>query len=141
MKKILLATCYLLLANCINAQLSTPKQTFTKADTLRGSNNEYRNWWDVLRYEITVKPDFEKKEIEGVCKISFKSNVENDFFWKNGNLVKHMQIDLQAPMHIDSFIFNNIHSGFLINELEDAVFDIEDIALPISNRIEKNVKY
>jgi len=94
MKKILLATCYLLLANCINAQLSTPKQTFTKADTLRGSNNEYRNWWDVLRYEITVKPDFEKKEIEGKVEILFKAN-------KDG---KEFQIDLQQPLEIDSVV-------------------------------------
>ena len=58
--------------NILFAQLTeNNKQVFTKADTLRGSNNENRNWWDVLRYDITVKPDFEKKEIEGVCKITY----------------------------------------------------------------------
>jgi hypothetical protein len=42
------------------AQLNTKKK-FTKADTLRGSNNENRDWWDVLRYDIEVKPDYEAK--------------------------------------------------------------------------------
>ena len=46
------------------AQLLQQKNTYTLADTLRGSLNENRDWWDVLRYDITVKPDFDKKEIE-----------------------------------------------------------------------------
>ena len=56
-----------------NAQLLKNKPTFTKADTLRGSLNENRDWWDVLRYDITVKPDYEKKEIEGKCFIQFNA--------------------------------------------------------------------
>ncbi len=31
------------------AQTSEKKNTFTHADTLRGSLNEKRDWWDVLR--------------------------------------------------------------------------------------------
>ena len=73
MKKILLATCYLLIASCLQAQLNTPKNTFTQADTLRGSNNENRDWWDVLRYDIRIKPDFEKKEIKGVVDIKYNA--------------------------------------------------------------------
>lgn len=107
MKKILLTTCYLLLATCILAQLNTPKYTFTKADSLRGSNNENRDWWDVLRYDITVKPDFEKKEIEGICKITFKSKYNKSDFIKVKNISHSMQIDLQYPMKIDSFLFDN----------------------------------
>jgi len=123
MKKILLAICYLLLANCLQAQLNAPKFTFTKADTLRGSNNENRNWWDVLRYDITVKPDFEKKEIEGKVLMQYKSLVPlNDSIYafmdkliaeKGRKTVqfnittdetkgKLMQIDLQEGLMIDS---------------------------------------
>lgn len=113
MKKILLATYCLLLANCINAQLTTPKNTFTKADTLRGSNNENRDWWDVLRYDITVKPDFDKKEIEGVCKITFRSNVDDSYFWEKKMYSKPMQIDLQYPMEIDSAFYDGWKANIL----------------------------
>ena len=41
------------------------QKTFTHADTLRGSITPERAWWDVLRYDITVKPDYESKTIEG----------------------------------------------------------------------------
>ncbi len=145
MKKILLAICYLLITTCLQAQLNTPKNTFTKADTLRGSNNENRSWWDVLRYDITVKPDFEKKEIEGVCKITFKLRRVSELKYDATNLIKlpsehiprkkkdcYMQIDLQYPMQIDSFLFQN-------QLLEDDnpylyQFDLEDT-------IEKNYEY
>lgn len=79
-----------------NAQLVKNKPTFTKADSLRGSLNENRDWWDVLRYDITVKPDYEKKEIEGkviLQAIAIKSG-------------KQLQIDLQQPLIIDSVIHN-----------------------------------
>ncbi len=102
MKKILLTTCYLLFTTCLQAQLTTPKQTFTKADTLRGSNNENRDWWDVLRYDITVKPDFEKKEIEGACEISYKINKEK--FKPRIKRELNFQIDLQEGLVIDSVI-------------------------------------
>jgi aminopeptidase N len=102
MRKILLATYFLLLANCINAQLTTPKQTFTKADTLRGSNNENRDWWDVLHYDITVKPDFEKKEIEGICQIAYK--IDKEKFKSRIKRELNFQIDLQEGLVIDSVI-------------------------------------
>lgn len=84
------------------AQLMAKKETFTHADTLRGSLNPNRDWWDVLRYDITVKPDFEKKTIEGKTVITvkylknFKAKAESHI----------MQIDLQSPLLIDS-IFSN----------------------------------
>ena len=122
--KQIITICILLIATSTQAQLTTPKQTFTKADTLRGSNNENRNWWDVLRYDINVKPNFEKKEIEGMVAITFKSNIDitDEVFefaknikeTKNGNVSfktfnydspndkdRFMQIDLQEGMEID----------------------------------------
>ena len=77
-----------------NAQLGKEKNAFTKADTLRGSLNENRDWWDVKHYDITVKPDFEKKEIEG--KVILQAIAK-----RRGKL---MQIDLQKPLIIDSII-------------------------------------
>ena len=71
------------------------KEVFTHEDTLRGSLNENRTWWNVLRYDITVKPDFETKTIEGKCTISFEAST-----------LQPMQIDLQNPLIIDSINFN-----------------------------------
>jgi aminopeptidase N len=76
------------------AQLLQQKNTYTLADTLRGSLNENRDWWDVLRYDITVKPNFEKKEIEGKVIIQAIAT-------KRGN---QLQIDLQQPLIIDSIV-------------------------------------
>ena len=100
MKKNTFFTFAFLLFTCVSqAQLTiSNKQVFTKADTLRGSNNENRDWWDVLRYDITVKPNFEKKEIEGEVTITCKVvKTENQ---------KFIQIDLQEPLIIDNLILN-----------------------------------
>ncbi len=93
-----------------SAQLMKDKEVFTHADTLRGSNNENRDWWDVLRYDITVKPDCENKTIEGKVVIKFKlsqsilsqKTLTNKYL--NGF---SMQIDLQSPLKIDSVIYKD----------------------------------
>ncbi len=72
------------------------KSVFTHADTLRGTNGPYRMMWDVLKYDITVKPDYINKTIEGKNKISF---------FDNG--AKLMQVDLQEPMILDSVTDEN----------------------------------
>src|SRR5579872_3477799 len=74
----------------------TTVKTFTHADTLRGSDGPERSWWDIQRYDITVKPDFGSKSTIGSDLITYKvvSSVQ-----------PAMQIDLQAPLHIDSVVF------------------------------------
>lgn len=66
-------------------------QQFTKQDTLKGSNTEFRNFWDVKKYEISVEPKFENQSISGTNKITFEitKDVSNPVF----------QIDLQQPMN------------------------------------------
>jgi len=88
------------------AQLMEKKTTFTHADTLRGSLNENRNWWDVLRYDIIVKPDYENKTIEGKTSITFSNKKRMN---ENG---KTMQIDLQSPLIIDSVQLNGKNLRF-----------------------------
>ena len=90
----------------INAQLLSPKESFTKADTLRGSNNENRDWWDVLHYSVAVTPDFKYKTISGSCSINFKVLKEG----------KIMQIDLQ-----DSLVIDRIYFYYVINSFTDTV--------------------
>ena len=82
------------------AQLMQPKETFTHADTLRGSNNENRDWWDVLKYDIVVQPNYKNKTIEGSCFITFK------IIKKGGKI---MQIDLQDSLFVDGMYFLNEH--------------------------------
>jgi aminopeptidase N len=76
------------------------KNLFTKEDTLKGSNTVFRSWWDVLHYQISVKPDFLNKSISGNCTIRYK--VISD------TLDYKMQIDLQDPLIIDSFLVNGL---------------------------------
>ena len=86
----------------VKAQLMKKKVVFTHADTLRGSNNANRDWWDVLRYDITVKPDYETKEIEGKTVITFSPEKQGNF----------LQIDLQSPLVIDSVIYEKQKVSF-----------------------------
>ncbi len=76
----------------VSAQ-NSPTKEFTRADTLRGSINENRSWWDVKRYDLEVTPDFATKTIKGRNTIKFSGS--------NG---KRMQIDLQQPLIIDSIL-------------------------------------
>ena len=75
------------------AQPLNTKTKFTHADTLRGSIGPGRLHWNVLHYEITVKPDFNNKTIEGKNIISYIDSG-----------VTTMQIDLQEPMLLDSIV-------------------------------------
>lgn len=88
----------------ITAKAQTPgTKVFTKADTLRGSITPERAWWDLIRYDITVKPDYDSKTISGSNTITYKVVSDNN--------KRMMQIDLQEPLVIDSILFN--HSGRL----------------------------
>lgn len=79
-----------------NAQLMEKKAEFTHADTLRGSLNANRDWWDVTSYSINVTPDYNTKTISAITRIDFK-------VLRAG---KTMQIDLQQPMEIDSVFYD-----------------------------------
>lgn len=76
------------------------KKTFTKADTLRGSINTNRNWWNVLQYVIDVTPDYTNKTISGKVTIHFAIDYS---LYQN----QPMQIDLQSPLTIDSVLYFN----------------------------------
>ncbi|TWP26729.1 M1 family peptidase [Apibacter muscae] len=69
---------------------------YTKIDTLKGSNTEYRDWWDVKKYILTVEPDIISKSLQGTNEIIFDSKA-----------VGTMQLDLQEPMQIDEIFTDN----------------------------------
>lgn len=87
--------------SCKSQPLSS-KKTFSHQDTLRGSITPERAWWNVLKYTITVEPDFGTKTIKGSNTISFA--VLQSY--------SKMQIDLQKPMELLSAKWNNTNIPF-----------------------------
>ncbi|HXB33726.1 MAG TPA: M1 family metallopeptidase [Puia sp.] len=87
-KLLLLAIFSLALGRHSRAQLLTPERTFTRADTLRGSVTPERSWWNLLKYELHVTPDYDKQTLSGENAITFQAIADGQM----------MQIDLQEPM-------------------------------------------
>ena len=81
-----------------NAQVLNHKKEFTRQDSLRGTNNEFRNWWDVKKYKVSVEADYQSKSIKGKTTITFDKIAA-----QKSNL---LQIDLQDPMIISAVILN-----------------------------------
>ena len=99
MKHISFLSSILIFSFFVNGQQAVKQKIFTHADTLRGSITPERAWWNVLRYDITVKPDYETKTITGRNSITYTAVKDN--------AGKMMQIDLKEPLVIDSIILNN----------------------------------
>lgn len=98
MKPIYWLTGLALICGLQAAQAQSKPQTFTRADTLRGSITPQRAWWDAQHYAISVQPDFETKSLKGSNTIGYKVLDEKG--------AAEMQIDLQTPLHIDSAVLN-----------------------------------
>src|SRR4051812_23996889 len=76
----------------------------THADTLRGSQSLNRTWWNVLKYDIDASFDAKQKSVSGNNTITYKQVQESR---------DHvLQIDLMAPMTIDSVVANNKKLNF-----------------------------
>jgi aminopeptidase N len=90
MKKILFFF-FVIVMNPVMAQ-------YSKGDSLRGSINANRSWWDVQRYMLTVSVDINEKTISGSNTIVFKTLQEG----------KIMQVDLQDPLQLDSVKFHGL---------------------------------
>jgi aminopeptidase N len=95
MKKLSLLFSIITIACTLNAQ-----KTFTKADTLRGSLNENRDWYDVQHYTINVTPNIQQKSISGRVVWQVKTI-------KAANKI---QVDLQQPLVIDSIKFSYLNN-------------------------------
>jgi aminopeptidase N len=95
-----LLLCLFLLPLAAATQTGSQK-IFTHADTLRGSDGAERAWWDIQRYDITIKPDYATKSTVGSDLITYKVI---------GNNQPAMQIDLMDPLRIDSVVANDKQS-------------------------------
>ena len=106
LSQLLVAGCLLLVIESSVAQPLNQKKEFTHQDTLRGSIGKGRDWWDVIRYDISVTPDYNNKTITGISEISFKvKGTTNKLELTRAiltNEYRSMQIDLQEPLIIDS---------------------------------------
>jgi aminopeptidase N len=76
---------YLLTANTIFA--------YNRQDTLRGSNGNGRNWWDVTYYNLSTDLYPATQSISGDNEI---------LFTVTGTPSDSLQLDLQSPMEVDS---------------------------------------
>src|SRR5580658_5476654 len=94
MRKFLLPICQL---TWILSLAQSPPVVPTHADTLRGSLTPERTWWDVQRYDITIRPDYLQKTTSGNDLITYKVV---------SRAQPGMQLDLQAPLHIDSILYD-----------------------------------
>ncbi|NCW88516.1 MAG: M1 family peptidase, partial [Chitinophagia bacterium] len=80
------------ISHCNTVEAQSTK--FSSDDSLRGTLNQERSWWDVQHYTIVVQPNYVTKTIKGSNTIQFS--------YKPGENPEQMQIDLQSPMQIDS---------------------------------------
>lgn len=92
MKKITAVLCCLFIVSLAFAQ------NFTHADTLRGSNGPGRLWWNAAKYDLHVTFNSSDSSVSGYNIISYQE-LEKDH-------AGFFQIDLQAPMVIDSVILD-----------------------------------
>src|SRR5580658_410318 len=79
-----------------NAQLGTPKETFTRADSLRGSiTSPLRTCYDIDYYHLDVKFDIANKFISGST--LFKFTTVSSF--------KKLQFDLFANLKVEKVVY------------------------------------
>lgn len=102
MNKSLFLFALLLVCVSVIAQPLHQKKEFTRQDSLRGSIGPGRSWWNVLRYNISVTPDYASKTITGQTEMIIDD--------KAGGYT--MQIDLQEPMILDKVIFDGVPVSF-----------------------------
>ncbi len=107
---ILLITASLLAYSAIAQPLHGSRE-FTRADTLRGSYGPDRAWWDVTHYDVTVKPDFVNKSIQGTTAITFRVIGSG----------QRMQIDLQQPLTVDHIVRDFADSATLEFERDNNI--------------------
>ena len=101
MNKILSVVIFLALADQAVAQ-------FTHADTLRGWQSADRVWWNALKYDIDVTFDPIQRSVKGSNTITYKTVDTGTEPEKEPIL----QIDLMAPMTIDSVISDRLKLDF-----------------------------
>lgn len=97
MKKLLAILAFALSIINTNAQLLNKKETFTKADSLRGTLTPLRTCYDINYYHLTVKFDLDQKSITGNNEFAFTAT--QDF--------NKLQFDLFKNLNVDKVLYQN----------------------------------
>lgn len=97
MKRIYLLIFAVLLFISSQAQLTVPKTSYTKADTLRGLLTPLRTCYDINYYHLDVKIDLDDKSVSGSNEFSFTAT--QDF--------TKLQFDLFDNLKIDKILHKN----------------------------------
>jgi len=92
MRSVLWLAC--LMAVPVTTSQAQDSSAVAHADSLRGSITPERAWWDVAFYDLRVRVNPADSTIRGVNHITYR-------VLQSG---KQMQIDLQTPLMVDSFV-------------------------------------
>src|SRR4051812_46712622 len=74
--------------------IAQERTSFTRTDSLRGTNSPLRSWWDVTFYDLHVSVNPADSTIRGWNGITYRA-------LRSGS---EMQIDLQPPLVVDSMV-------------------------------------
>lgn len=110
----------LMIALTANAQ----QETFTRADSLRGSITPGRAWWDVQNYDLHVNVFTGDSTITGYNIITYK-------ILKTDSI---MQIDLQPPMEVDSITQDGVKLAY---EREGSAIFVRTLAKQLATTSKK----
>lgn len=91
MKRLLSIITLIATATAADAQGLFSTHEFTRQDTLRGSITKEREWWDLLKYDLSVAVNIPDQSIKGSTIIRYKVLKPHQV----------MQVDLQTPMVIE----------------------------------------
>lgn len=109
-QKQLLLLAPFVLGSAVAATAQEPR--FSRADTLRGSVTPERAWWDVVHYDLSVRVNPSDSSIVGSNTIRYQVTGPSG----------EMQIDLMAPLRVDSVVQNGVR---LSVRLDGDVFFIQ----------------
>jgi aminopeptidase N len=115
----------LITSSCAAQPLSHKKQ-YSRQDTLRGTITPERAWWNVLRYDIQVSPDYTTKTIQGKNRITISVLRAGE----------KLQLDLQEPMIIDevSLVAKTGNNSTLAVQREGNAWFVTMPSLPLKSR-------
>ncbi len=80
----------------VTVHIASAQKQYSRQDTLRGGITQERLWWNLLKYDLSVKVQPDEQFISGTNTIRYKV-LES---------AKVMQVDLQPPMKIESITQN-----------------------------------
>ena len=112
--------------------LLNSQTNFTYQDSLRGTLNAHRTWWDVMRYDITVQPNFDAKTIQGTASILVKKTGDKNI----------LQLDLHKSLSVDSIFIGEVSKRLRFTRDENCILiDLQNIDFESDDFFKLTVHY